>query len=156
METDGSVEAAHTCRDSGMPVAPADPDDMHHDDAVGAFSAIVKGGLMATTSRLAAMEAVAAARKKARSHKCRSESAEETAGVEAHVRGMAGGTVRFVDSMENWISQGSSVWKAGRPASSSCTARQSGMQAMSCRSPRTTGSGTAGSDRATGCTFGLR
>ena len=65
METNGGAEIVHMCPDSGMPVAPADPDDMHRGDAVGAFRAIVKGGLVAITSRLAAMES-AASRKKGR------------------------------------------------------------------------------------------
>ena len=97
MKIGASVKIVYVYLDSSILVALFDPDDMHHDDAVRGFRAMVKMGYRMITSRLAVMEAVAAVRKKAaKSHRCKSKSFEEMAGVEAHVHGMAGGMAKFV------------------------------------------------------------
>ena len=159
MEIGGSVKIVHVYLDSSMLVALFDPDDMHHVDAVRVFRTMVRRGHKMITSLLAVMEAVAAVRKKARSHKCKSESAEELAGAEADVLSMAGGMAEFVDevvdsgfleiiglkgrSPDLELLYGKVLKHAGRV-----------MPAASCRPSRATGSGTVESDRATGCTFG--
>lgn len=100
MKMGGSVNIVYVYLDSSMLVALFDPDDMHHVDAVRVFHTMVKMGYKMITSLLAVMEAVAAVRKKAaRSHRCKLESAEERAGVEAHMHSMAGGMAKFVDEM---------------------------------------------------------
>ena len=100
MEIGGSVKTVYVYLDSSMLVALFDPDDMHHVDAVRVFRTMVRRGHKMITSLLAVMEAVAAVRKKAaRSHKCKSESAEELAGAEADVLSMAGGMAEFVDEV---------------------------------------------------------
>ena len=96
----GSTEVVYIYLDSGVLVALFDPDDMHHDDAVGVFRAITRRGYKMVTSLLAVMEAIAVARKKAaRSHKCGPEGAEEMAGVEAHMQDAAGDMAKFVANM---------------------------------------------------------
>ena len=100
VEAGGGTKIVYIYLDSSTLVALFDPDDMHHDDAVRAFRAIMRKGCRAVTSPLAVMEAVAVARKKAAgSHRCGPDGAEELAGVEAHVQDAAGGMARFVDHM---------------------------------------------------------
>ena len=100
VEAGGGTKIVYIYLDSSILVALFDPDDMHHDDAVRAFRAIMRKGCRAVTSRLAVMEAVAVARKKAaRSHRCGPEGAEELVDVEAHVQDAADDMVKFVDRM---------------------------------------------------------
>ena len=100
MGTGGNVEIVYVYLDSSMLVALLDPDDMHHVDAIRVFRAMAKMGYKMIISLLAVTEAVAAVRKKAaRSHKCKSKSAEELAGAEAHMHSMAGGMAKFAYHM---------------------------------------------------------
>ena len=99
-EVGNSAKIVYVYLDGRFLAALFDLEDVHHDGAVRAFRAIARKGYKAVTSRLAVMEAVAIVRKKAaRSYRCRSESAEELAGVEAHVQDAAGGMSAFVDKM---------------------------------------------------------
>ena len=71
--------------DSGALMALAIPDDMHHDDAVRVCDAAVRRGVYRlVTSHLAVMEAMAVVRKRVTtSHRLRSGTEEERAGVDA-------------------------------------------------------------------------
>ena len=71
--------------DSGALMALAIPADMHHDDAVRVCDAAVRrGGYRLVTSHLAVMEAIAVVRKRVTtSHRLRSGTEEERAGVDA-------------------------------------------------------------------------
>ena len=100
VEADGGTVVVYVYLDSSILVALFDPDDMHHDDAVRVFRAMVRRGHRAVTSPLAVMEAVAVVRKKtARSHRCWPEGADDLTDVEVHVQDAADDMAKFVDRM---------------------------------------------------------
>ena len=86
--------------DSGVMVALSIAGDAHHDDAVGACTAMEQGKCHMITSSLAVMEAVAAVRKRiTMSHKRRSGSEDERADVDAHASRAAAGMLNLVSGM---------------------------------------------------------
>ena len=100
VEAGGGTKIVYIYLDGRFLAALFDPNDVHHVGAAKVFQAIVRSKCRMVTSLLAVMEAVAAVRKKtARSHRCRTEGAEELAGVEARVQDAAGGMAAFVDKM---------------------------------------------------------
>ena len=88
--------------DSGVIVALALLCDMHHLGASRIFDAARKCGCEIVTSRLAIMEAVGVVRRRtAESHRRRSGSGGELAGVEAHVREAVSRMLGLVKSLED-------------------------------------------------------
>ena len=88
--------------DSGVIVALALLGDMHHLGASRIFDAARKCGYEIVTSRLAIIEAVGVVRKRtAESHKRRSGSGGELAGVETHVREAVSRMLGLVRGLEN-------------------------------------------------------
>ena len=89
--------------DSGALMALAIPADMHHDDAVRVCDAAVRrGGYRLVTSHLAVMEAMAVVRKRVTtSHKLRSGTEEERAGVDADAGRATAAMLKRIDYMAN-------------------------------------------------------
>ncbi len=89
--------------DSGALMALAIPADMHHDDAVRVCNAAVRrGGYRLVTSHLAVMEAIAVVRKRVTtSHRLRSGTEEERAGVDADAGRATDDMLKRVDDMAN-------------------------------------------------------
>lgn len=84
MRTTNDANVLWVYLDSSVLVALAVAFDLHHNDAVRTCVALLQGGHQLITSRLAIIEAIGAVRKKiTMSHRYRSGSEEERAGVDA-------------------------------------------------------------------------
>lgn len=98
----GSKAGTKVYLDSGVIAAFALIFDMHHLDAYRVLDAARRSGCRIITSRLAIMESIGVVRRRtAETHKRRSGSGGELAGMEAHVREAVSNMFRLLQGLED-------------------------------------------------------